>query len=61
MYMTEIPTVLDYISTPEQLTVQSTKLKAVQDVPLLPVAGQFFEGREFPTGDVTKAVRLQKR
>lgn len=40
-----------------QLTVQATQLKAVRDVPLLPVAGKFFEGREFPTGDVTKMVR----
>ncbi|CAN0024573.1 unnamed protein product [Ascophyllum nodosum] len=39
-----------------ELVVESTKLKAVEDVPLLPVAGPFFEGREFPTAQVTKQV-----
>lgn len=40
-----------------QLVVESTKLKAVEDVPLLPLAGQLFEGMEFPTGEVAKKVR----
>ena len=39
-----------------QLVVESTKLKAVEDVPLLPLAGQLFEGMEFPTGEVAKKV-----
>ncbi|CAM9239450.1 unnamed protein product [Ectocarpus sp. 12 AP-2014] len=39
-----------------QLVVESTKLKAVEDVPLLPLAGPLFEGMEFPTGEVTKKV-----
>lgn len=39
-----------------QLTVESTKLKAVEDVPLLPLAGPFFEGKNFPTGDAAKMV-----
>ncbi|CAM9457603.1 unnamed protein product [Ectocarpus fasciculatus] len=39
-----------------QLVVESTKLKAVEDVPLLPLAGPLFEGVEFPTGEVTKKV-----
>eukprot|EP00903_Cladosiphon_okamuranus_P007604 g7375.t1 len=39
-----------------ELVVESTKLKAVEDVPLLPLAGQLFEGREFPTGEVAKKV-----
>ncbi|CAM9789969.1 unnamed protein product, partial [Pylaiella littoralis] len=39
-----------------ELVVESTKLKAVEDVPLLPLAGQLFEGMEFPTGDVAKKV-----
>lgn len=37
--------------------VESTKLKAVEDVPLLPLAGQLFEGMEFPTGEVAKKAR----
>lgn len=41
-----------------QLTVESTKLKAVEDVPLLPLAGSFFEGKDFPTGDAAKMVKL---
>lgn len=39
-----------------QLTVESTKLKAVEDVRLLPLAGSFFEGKDFPTGDAAKMV-----
>lgn len=39
-----------------QLVVESTKLKAVEDVPLLPLAGPLFEGMEFPTGEVAKKV-----
>ncbi|CAM9907824.1 unnamed protein product [Hapterophycus canaliculatus] len=39
-----------------QLVVESTKLKAVKDVPLLPLAGPLFEGMEFPTGEVAKKV-----
>eukprot|EP00904_Undaria_pinnatifida_P004383 jgi/Undpi1/13946/HiC_scaffold_9.g03597.m1 len=39
-----------------ELTVESTKLKAVEDVPLLPLAGPFFEGKNFPTGDAAKMV-----
>lgn len=37
--------------------MESTKLKAVEDVPLLPLAGPLFEGMEFPTGEVAKKVR----
>ena len=40
-----------------QLTVESTKLKAVEDVPLLPLVGSFFEGKDFPTGDAAKMVK----
>lgn len=43
-----------------QLVVESTKLKAVEDVPLLPLAGQLFEGMEFPTGEVAKKVRNRR-
>ncbi|CAM9109116.1 unnamed protein product [Sphacelaria rigidula] len=39
-----------------ELKVESTQLKAVEDVPLLPLAGSFFEGKEFPTGQVAKTI-----
>lgn len=40
--------------------VESTKLKGVEDVPLLPLAGPFLEGKEFPTGEVAKKVRKKE-
>lgn len=44
----------------QQLVVESTKLKGVEDVPLLPLAGTLFEGKEFPTGEVAKKVRKKE-
>lgn len=45
------------LTVSKKLVVESTKLKAVEDVPLLPLAGPLFEGMEFPTGEVAKKVR----
>lgn len=39
-----------------ELVVESTKLRGIENVPLLPLAGAFFEGREFPTGRVATQV-----
>lgn len=46
-----------FLSWYTQLVVESTKLKAVEDVPLLPLVGPFFEDKVFPTGEVAKRVR----
>ncbi|CAN0304719.1 unnamed protein product, partial [Discosporangium mesarthrocarpum] len=39
-----------------EIEVETTVLKAVEDVPLLPLAGKFFEGKSFPTADVVKKI-----